>query len=97
MGWSVLPGTTRWEERYRTGSIPWNIGKPDVNLIEIVTKRPILSCKALDIGCGTGDDAVWLAEQGFEVTGTDVSRTGNKGVRATHLTKGLGGFGVGPR
>jgi SAM-dependent methyltransferase len=75
VGWSVLPGTTRWEEQYRAGSIPWNIGKPDVNLVEIVTKRPILSCKALDIGCGTGDDAVWLAQQGFEVTGTDVSRT----------------------
>lgn len=51
------------------------MGKPDYNLIEIVTKRPIRSCRALDIGCGTGDNAVWLAQHGFEVTGTDVSKT----------------------
>ncbi|MBW2602195.1 MAG: class I SAM-dependent methyltransferase [Deltaproteobacteria bacterium] len=70
-----MPRNTRWEERYKTGSVPWDIGKPDSNLIEIVTKRPIRSCKALDIGCGTGDDAVWLAQHGFEVTGNDVSKS----------------------
>ncbi len=70
-----MPENSCWEERYKTGSIPWDIEKPDSNLIEIVTKRPIQSCKALDIGCGTGDDAIWLARYGFKVTGTDVSKT----------------------
>ena len=63
----------RWEERYRTGNTPWDIGRPDFNLIDMVTKRPIPACKALEIGCGAGSNAVWLAQQNFEVTATDVS------------------------
>jgi len=38
-----------------------------------VTKRPIPGCKALDIGCGTGDNSIWLAQNGFQVIGTDTS------------------------
>jgi SAM-dependent methyltransferase len=63
----------RFKERYKTGNTPWDIGKPDFNLIETVTKIPIESCKALDIGCGTGDNSIWLAQKQFQVTGTDVS------------------------
>ena len=63
----------RWEERYRTGDTPWDIGRPDFNLIDLVTRRPIPACKALEIGCGAGSNAVWLAQQNFEVTATDVS------------------------
>ncbi|MBW1712387.1 MAG: class I SAM-dependent methyltransferase [Deltaproteobacteria bacterium] len=63
-----------WQERYRTGNSPWDIGRPDANLTEMVEKRPIPSCKALDVGCGTGDNAVWLARRGFTVTGTDFTQ-----------------------
>ncbi len=62
-----------FRERYRSGNTPWDIGQPDFNLIEVVTKRPIPSCKALDIGCGTGDNSIWLGRNGFQVTGTDTS------------------------
>jgi SAM-dependent methyltransferase len=34
---------------------------------------PIKPCKALDIGCGTGDNAIWLSQQGFRVVGIDSS------------------------
>jgi SAM-dependent methyltransferase len=63
----------RFKERYKTGNTPWDIGKPDFNLTETITKRYIKSCKALDIGCGTGDNSVWLAKKHFQVTGTDIS------------------------
>jgi SAM-dependent methyltransferase len=63
----------RWEKRYRTGSTPWDIGRPDFNLTNMVTKRPIGNCRALEIGCGTGANAVWLAQHNFLVTGTDIS------------------------
>ena len=63
----------RFKERYGTGDIPWDAGKPDFNLINIVTKRPIPNCRALEIGCGTGDNTVWLSQQNFIVTGCDIS------------------------
>ncbi len=63
----------RYRERYKSGDTPWEAGKPDFNLIEIVTKNPIQSCKVLDIGCGTGDNCIWLAQNGFQVVGIDTS------------------------
>lgn len=38
-----------------------------------MTTTPIPPCKALDIGCGTGDNAIWLAQQNFAVVGVDLS------------------------
>jgi SAM-dependent methyltransferase len=63
----------RYQERYRAADTPWDVGKPDFNLIQVVTRKPIAGCKALDIGCGTGDNSIWLAQQRFEVIGTDTS------------------------
>jgi len=68
-----MPVKKRFKERYKTGDTPWDIGKPDFNLTETLTKKPIKSCKALEIGCETGDNSVWLAQKHFQVTGTDVS------------------------
>jgi SAM-dependent methyltransferase len=63
----------RYRERYESGDTPWDIGRPDFNLVEVVTQRPVPSCRALEIGCGTGDNSVWLAQNRFDVTGTDTS------------------------
>ena len=63
----------RFKERYAAGDTPWDIGKPDFNLIQTVTATPIEPCKALDIGCGTGDNTIWLAQQNFHVLGIDSS------------------------
>jgi SAM-dependent methyltransferase len=62
-----------FEEYYRIGDTPWDIGKPDFNLIQIVTTISIKPCRALEIGCGTGDNAIWLSEQNFTVVGVDSS------------------------
>ena len=63
----------RFRKRYESGNTPWDAGQPDFNLIETVIKNPVLRCKALDVGCGTGDNAIWLAQNGFQVIGTDIS------------------------
>lgn len=63
----------RFSERYRQGSAPWDIGKADDNLVRAVTTIPIAPCKALEIGCGTGDNAIWLAQQTFDVVAVDAS------------------------
>ena len=63
----------RFESRYQTGDLPWDIKRPDKNLVEAIDKYNIKSCKALDVGCGTGDNVFWLTQQGFEVTGVDIA------------------------
>ena len=63
----------RYRDMYESGYAPWDIGRPDSNLTETVAKLPIASCKALDIGCGTGDNAIWLSRQRFRATGADTS------------------------
>ena len=59
----------RFEERYKACDIPWDHDTPDVNLIDLVLQRPIAKCKVLEVGCGTGDNAIWLAQQHFDLTG----------------------------
>ncbi len=68
-----MKAENRFKERYAAGDTPWDIGKPDFNLIQTVTARPIEPCKALDIGCGTGDNTIWLCERKFQATGIDTS------------------------
>ena len=64
-----------WEQRYVDDDLPWDTGEPDVHLPEVIEEYEIGSGKALVVGCGTGTNAVWLAEQGFDVTGVDLSET----------------------
>ncbi len=62
-----------FRQAYEAGEKPWDIGQPDFNLIETVTTTPIRPCRVLEIGCGTGDNAIWLAQHDFEVVGVDAS------------------------
>ena len=65
----------RFEERYRTGDLPWDIKRPDFNLVNTIKDFHIGPGKGLDIGCGTGDNVIWLSQQGFKMTGIDLSET----------------------
>ncbi len=62
-----------WDKRYTEGELPWDTGKPDVHLKDILETHGIRPTKALEIGCGTGTNSIWLAAQGFEMTGMDIS------------------------
>ena len=66
-----MPLKQRYGDRYKAGDTPWDVGRPDFNLIEVVTGHPVPPCKALDVGCGTGDNTIWLAVHGFSAIGTD--------------------------
>lgn len=55
--------------------IPWNSETPPDALVELVQSGKIRPCKTIDLGCGAGNYAIYLAEQGFEVTGADISPT----------------------
>jgi SAM-dependent methyltransferase len=62
-----------WEKRYREGDSPWDTGQPSSELIRVVREEGISPCRALELGCGTGTNAVWLAQQGFDVTAVDLA------------------------
>jgi 2-polyprenyl-3-methyl-5-hydroxy-6-metoxy-1,4-benzoquinol methylase len=59
-----------WDHRYRSADRLWS-GRPNVQLVAQASGlRPGV---ALDVGCGEGADAIWLAERGWQVTAVDVS------------------------
>ena len=53
--------------------IPWNMQAPPELLVELVDAGKVQPCRVIDLGCGAGNYAVYLAERGFEVTGVDIS------------------------
>lgn len=63
----------RWDARYETGDLPWDSGRHDRNLEAAISEYNIAPCRTLEMGCGTGTNAIWLAERGFAVTGVDIS------------------------
>lgn len=67
-----------WDQIYREyplESCGWELGKPRPILVEFVEKGLIKKSKALDLCCGAGTNTVYLAQNGYEVTAIDVSRT----------------------
>lgn len=63
-----------WDQHYASeneGRQVWS-GRPNGTLVREVAG--LAPARALDVGCGEGADAVWLAQQGWEVTGLDPSQ-----------------------
>lgn len=64
--------TEFWENRYGEKDAIWS-GRANRMLVDTVTG--LTPGRALDLGCGEGGDAIWLAERGWTVTGVDISPT----------------------
>jgi len=76
-----------WDDRYREDSHIWS-GNPNVVLVREVADLP--PGTALDLGCGEGADAVWLAGRGWQVTAVDISEVALDRARARAAEAGLG-------
>jgi SAM-dependent methyltransferase len=79
-------GAEAWDERYRSRDTGIWSGKPNVILVAEVSG--LVPGRALDVGCGEGADALWLAERGWRVTGVDISTVALE--RAAAQGKALG-------
>ena len=62
-----------WEERYSGEQNVWS-GNPNPQLVAEVSA--LTPGTALDVGCGEGGDVIWLAQQGWRVTGADFAANG---------------------
>lgn len=75
-----------WDETYSTADRRWS-GQPNQALVaEVAGLTP---GTALDIGCGEGADTVWLAQQGWSVTGLDISGVALERARAAAEAAGV--------
>ena len=85
---SVRPGFARedWNERYARTELLWTAAPNQLIAAEASDLAP---GRALDLACGEGRNAVWLAERGWEVTGVDFSDVAIEKARALAARRGV--------
>ena len=84
--------TSFFDDSYR-GTPPWDIGRPQREFVRLAEKGEVRG-KVLDVGCGTGENAIFFAKRGLEVWGVDAApraiekaerKADLKGVKVTFL------------
>lgn len=63
----------QWNERYQNNDVPWDSRSVSPELKRVLIEQHIEPGRAVELGCGTGTNSVYLAEKGFEVTAVDFS------------------------
>jgi SAM-dependent methyltransferase len=63
-----------WDASYLEGPAPWDIGQPQPAIVRLASQAGFVGA-VLDAGCGTGENALYIASLGFSVLGVDVAET----------------------
>jgi len=79
-----------FEATYRAGSPPWEIGRPQAEIVKLAEAGLVVG-SVLDVGCGTGENALHLAARGHAVLGVDGSETAVAVARQKAAARGLAG------
>lgn len=83
-----LSPTEYWEQRYSGSERIWS-GKVNATMASVVAE--LSPGTAIDLGCGEGGDVLWLAEQGWDALGLDISATAVSRAREEAAARGLDG------
>jgi len=67
-----MPEKPDFAERYASGKTPWDSGTPSEELLRVLNAGKLKGSSVLEIGCGTGTNAIELARRGFHVTAVDI-------------------------
>lgn len=59
-------------QRYAQGDTPWDTGIPNSELVRVIEAGGLPGKRLLEIGCGTGTNAIELARRGYQVTAIDM-------------------------
>jgi SAM-dependent methyltransferase len=70
------------------GTPPWDIGRPQPAIVRLAETGRITG-SVLDVGCGTGENVLYLAEHGYTAAGVDGAPTAIKKARAKAKQRGL--------
>ncbi|MFT4108839.1 class I SAM-dependent methyltransferase [Propionicimonas sp.] len=81
-----MTATEFWDERYATRPKIWS-GRANQALVDVATD--LAPARALDLGCGEGGDAIWLAARGWIVTAVDISTIAVQRGRAAAASAGV--------
>jgi len=77
-----------YEVVYHYFRAPWDIGARE-ELVSLVESGRITPCRAIDLGCGTGENAIYLAQKGFDVTGVDYAEAAIEKAQGRAKDKGV--------
>jgi methyl halide transferase len=79
---------SRFAASYASGEMPWNYEHANPELVAALKSKALRGYTALDMGCGTGNDAIELARNGFRVTAIDMVPRAIQMARARALEAG---------
>jgi len=71
------------------GTPPWDIGRPQATIVRLAEAGEITG-SVLDVGCGTGENALYLAERGIQVVGVDAAPVAIERAEAKARDRGIG-------
>ncbi len=83
------PPRRDFEAAYQDGSAPWDVGGPQPDIVRLAEEGEIVG-DVLDAGCGTGENALYLAALGRRVMGVDAAPSAIERAREKAAARGLG-------
>src|SRR5262245_8861766 len=81
----TMPDRAGFESMY-AGPAPWDIGRPQAPFVAVADR---VVSPVLDAGCGTGENALFFAARGHQVTGIDFAEVAIQRARRKAMEKGL--------